>query len=58
MSAVGTTRTFRNVRYSVAMGWKADIIGSLRAFPLLTQRWGNRPAFLWIAEDLGCCASG
>ena len=18
-------------------------------------RWGNRPAFLWIAEDLGCC---
>ena len=21
-------------------------------------RWGNRPAFLWIAEDLGCCASG
>ena len=20
----GTTRTFRNVRYSVAMGWKAD----------------------------------
>ena len=25
----GTTRTFRNVRCSVAMGWKADIIGSL-----------------------------
>jgi hypothetical protein len=24
----------------------------------LAQRWGNRPAFLWIAEDLGCCASG
>jgi putative tryptophan/tyrosine transport system substrate-binding protein len=21
-------------------------------------RWGNRPAFLWIAEDLRCCASG
>src|SRR6476619_4039832 len=20
------------------------------------QRWGNRPAYLWIAEDLGCCA--
>src|SRR5882724_13562513 len=19
------------------------------------QRWGNRPAYLWIAEDLGCC---
>jgi len=24
----------------------------------LTLRWGNRPAFFWIAEDLGCCASG
>jgi hypothetical protein len=22
------------------------------------QRWGNRPASLWIAEDFGCCASG
>ena len=29
MSAYGTTRTFRNVRCLVAMGWKADIIGSL-----------------------------
>ena len=26
---VARTRTFRNVRYSVAVGWKADIIGSL-----------------------------
>jgi hypothetical protein len=26
--------------------------------PLCAKRWGNRPAFLWIAEDLGCCASG
>ena len=24
MSAIGTTRTFRNVRYSVAVGCKAD----------------------------------
>ena len=23
-----------------------------------TQRWGNRPASLLIAEYLGCCASG
>jgi hypothetical protein len=23
-----------------------------------TNRWGNRPASLWIAEDFGCCASG
>jgi hypothetical protein len=22
------------------------------------DRWGNRPASLWIAEDFGCCASG
>jgi hypothetical protein len=22
------------------------------------KRWGNRLAFLWIAEDFGCCASG
>ena len=22
------------------------------------NRWGNRPALLWIAEDFGCCASG
>src|SRR3954471_13308064 len=20
------------------------------------ERWGNRPASLWIAEDFGCCA--
>jgi integrase len=23
-----------------------------------TDRWGNRPASLWLAEDFGCCASG
>ena len=22
------------------------------------ERWGNRPAILWIAVALGCCASG
>jgi len=26
--------------------------------PLLALRWGNRPTFLWIAEEFGCCASG
>ena len=26
MSACGTTRTFRNVRYSVAVGYKADLL--------------------------------
>jgi putative tryptophan/tyrosine transport system substrate-binding protein len=29
-----------------------------QAAAAMTQRWGNRPASLWIAEDLGCCASG
>src|SRR5437899_3269983 len=24
----------------------------------LGQRWGNRPISLWIAEEIGCCASG
>jgi hypothetical protein len=28
-SVVGTTRTFRDVRYSVVIGCKADFIGSL-----------------------------
>ena len=31
LSAVGTTRTFRNVRYSVALGGKADISQRLLA---------------------------
>jgi hypothetical protein len=26
MSPIGTTRTFRNVRYSVAVGYKADLL--------------------------------
>jgi hypothetical protein len=29
-----------------------------RCLPAASERWGNRPASLWIAEDLGCCASG
>jgi outer membrane immunogenic protein len=28
------------------------------AFGEVANRWGNRPASLWIAEDFGCCASG
>jgi ubiquinone/menaquinone biosynthesis C-methylase UbiE len=28
---------------------------NVRTYP---ERWGNRPASLWIAEDFGCCASG
>src|SRR5262249_4369225 len=26
--------------------------------PISTKRWGNRPISLWIAEEIGCCASG
>ena len=42
-----------NVRFEGNNGHDAD--GPLCR--LMTQRWGNRPAYLWIAEDLGCCAS-
>ena len=36
-----------------AFGGKADMAYCTAKCPLLTQRWGNRPALLWIAEDLG-----
>jgi len=42
-STHGTTRTWRDVRVTSAMRSKDGVIG--------------RPS-LWIAEDLGCCASG
>ena len=32
--------------------------GGVRIGALVPNRWGNRPAFLWIAEDFGFCASG
>src|SRR6516165_7209314 len=34
------------------------VAGGAGARPDHPIRWGNRPASLWIAEDLGCCASG
>src|SRR6516165_5994272 len=37
---------------------KVDRSQRLPVSPLWVKRWGNRPAFLWIAEYLGCCASG
>jgi hypothetical protein len=40
MSPIGTNRTFRHIRYSVANGGKADNICSQRVFPLLTQLYG------------------
>src|SRR5262245_61991860 len=32
---------------------KADLWRRLATCPLSGQRWGNRPAFLWIAERFG-----
>jgi hypothetical protein len=48
-STHGTKPTCLYVRYLVAIGGEADIIGSLRAFPLLTHS-GHRPAFHVAAE--------
>ena len=31
---------------------------AVRLWRVSRNRWGNRPAILWIAEDFGCCASG
>ena len=42
----------------VCFGSKADIGVRPRDVRFTPKRWGNRPAFLWIAEKLGCCASG
>ena len=43
-SLVGTFRTFRHVRWTVAMRGKADVLCSARAFPLLTHI-DHSPAF-------------
>jgi hypothetical protein len=37
---------------------EADIDHDGSNVRFVPKRWGNRPAFLWIAEDFGCCASG
>jgi hypothetical protein len=42
-SDLGQTATWQQVRATSALS---------------PQRWGNRPASLWIAEDFECCASG
>jgi hypothetical protein len=51
MAAIGTKQTSRHVRSNAANGVEADIIGSLRAFPLLTQS-GHCPKLR--GELLGC----
>ena len=45
MSVVGHSRPMHSVPVPI----------NVRCY---SNRWGNRPAFLWIAEDFGCCASG
>ena len=34
------------------------VIGDRAKCVFAINRWGNRLASLWIAEDFGCCASG
>jgi hypothetical protein len=43
-----------DVRFTLESGHRLRQSGCL----LWAKRWGNRPALLWIAEDLWCCASG
>src|SRR5262249_34826080 len=37
---------------------KSGQTAELSTCPLSAIRWGNRPISLWIAEEIGCCASG
>jgi hypothetical protein len=37
---------------------EADVAWTQSEVRFPGKRWGNRPAILWIAVDLGCCASG
>ena len=43
-STHGTNRKCQSASTMSALGCNPDGICSLRAFPLMTQRWGNRPA--------------
>ncbi len=44
---------------TIHVGLVTDAFGaSATSGPKCSQRWGNRPASLWIAKDFGCCASG
>ena len=36
----------------------ASLAGGAGAGRTVPIRWGNRPTSLWIAEEIGCCASG
>jgi hypothetical protein len=60
MSDIGTTRTFRNVRSSAAVGCKADMKCSVRAFPLSTQSGRPRPPLTSLRQiaSIGVPATG
>jgi hypothetical protein len=49
-AALGTKRTFRDVRYPVAIGGKADDICSLRDFPVLT-RFRHPPTYFAVTHN-------
>jgi hypothetical protein len=46
---------YRVVAGAAALAAALELGGRLRQ-QADRNRWGNRPASLWIAEDLGCCA--
>jgi hypothetical protein len=59
----GAQRLRRGARQSqrcqnVRDGSKTEIAPRSPDFRSSPNRWGNRPALLWISEELGCCASG
>jgi hypothetical protein len=53
-SITDMTQSNRDVRSTL----ESRHSSALSRRPFRANRWGNRPAFLWIAKDLGCCASG
>jgi len=59
LGALAAAYLFRWLFEAIVMpaGPKIVDYGGRRECPLWVIRWGNRPACLWIAEDLGCCAS-
>jgi hypothetical protein len=57
-ASIGPSFPDRRAASKVAYQPLSTIAGTIQRRLLFAQRWGNRPAFLWIAKDLRCCASG
>ena len=58
-NVVGAERRLgRNVSFWLRRLDGADMAARLSDVRFTANRWGNRPAFLWITEYLGCSASG